>query len=48
MVNRSTTKAPFEVVYGRTPRHVVDLAALTKLPRASVAVKHLVERVKAT
>jgi hypothetical protein len=48
MVNRSTRKAPFEVVYGRTPRLVVDLAALPKLPRASVAAKHLAEWVKAT
>jgi hypothetical protein len=32
MVNRSTGKAPFKVVYGRTPRLAVDLAALPKLP----------------
>jgi muramidase (phage lysozyme) len=48
MVNQSTRKAPFEVIYGRTPRLAVDLAALPKLPRASVAAKHLAERVKAT
>jgi hypothetical protein len=48
MVNRSTGKAPFEVVYRRTPRLAVDLAALPKLPGAIVAVKHLAERVKAT
>lgn len=48
MVNRSTGKAPFEVLYGRTPRLAVDLAALPKLPGASVAAEHLVERVKAT
>jgi hypothetical protein len=48
MVNRSTGKAPFEVVYGRTPRLAVDLVALPKLPGASVAAEHLAERVKAT
>jgi DNA-binding transcriptional ArsR family regulator len=44
----STRKAPFEVVYGRTLRLAVDLAALPKLSGASVAVEHLAERVKAT
>jgi hypothetical protein len=48
MMNRSTGKAPFEVVYGRTPRLAVDLTALPKLPGASVATQHLAERVKAT
>jgi len=48
MVNRSTGKAPFEVVYGRTPRLAVDMVALPKLPGASVAAEHLAERVKAT
>lgn len=48
MVNRYTRKAPFKVVYGRTPRLAVDLAALPKLPGASVAAEHLAERVKAT
>ena len=44
----STGKAPFEVIYGRTPRFAVDLAALPKLPGASVATEHLAEQVKAT
>jgi len=48
MVNRSTGKAPFEVVYGTTPRLAVDLATLPKLPGASVAAEHLAKRVKAT
>jgi hypothetical protein len=48
MVNQSTRKAQFEVIYGRTLRLAVDLAALPKLPGASVASKHLAERVKAT
>lgn len=48
MVNRTTGKAPFEVVYGRTSRLAVDLVALPKLPEASVAAEHLAERVKTT
>jgi len=48
MVNRSTGKASFEVVYGRTPRHAVDLISLPKLPGASVAAEHLAEQMKAT
>jgi hypothetical protein len=48
MLNQSTGKAPFKVVYGRTPRLAIDLAALPKLPGVSVAVEHLAERVKAT
>jgi hypothetical protein len=47
-VNRSTGKAPFEVVYGRTPRLAIDLAALPKLSGASVVAKHLAKWVKAT
>jgi hypothetical protein len=43
IVNKSTRKAPFEVVYGRTPRLAVDLANLPKLPIASVAAEHLAE-----
>lgn len=48
MINRSTRKSPFVVVYGRTLKVIVDLATLTKLPEASVAAKHLTERVKST
>jgi hypothetical protein len=48
IVNRSTGKAPFEVVYGKTPRFAIDLANLPKLPKASIVAKHLAERVKST
>jgi hypothetical protein len=48
MVNRSTGKAPFEVVYGKTPRLAIDLANLPKLPGASIAAEHLAECVKST
>jgi hypothetical protein len=46
MVNRSTRKSPFEIVYGRTPKHAIDLADLPKLRGVSVAAKHLAKRVK--
>ena len=46
MVNKSTGKALFEVVYGKTPRLAVDLANLPKLPGASVTAEHLAEHVK--
>jgi hypothetical protein len=48
MVNRSTGKAPFEVVYGSSPRLAVDLANLPKLLGASIATEHLAKRVKST
>jgi hypothetical protein len=48
MVNISTRKALFEVAYGRTPRLTVDLANLPMLPRASITIEHLAERVTAT
>jgi hypothetical protein len=48
MVNRSTGKAPFEVVYRKTPRLAIDLTNLPKLPGASIVAKHLAERVKST
>jgi ribulose kinase len=47
-VNRSIGKSPFEIVYGRTLKLAVNLATLPKLPRASVAMKHLAEHVKST
>jgi hypothetical protein len=46
MMNQSTRKLPFEITYGRSPRQVVDLVALSKLPGANVAMEHLAERVK--
>jgi hypothetical protein len=48
MVNRSTGKAPFEVVYRSSPRLAVDLANLPKLLGASIATEHLAKRVKST
>jgi len=47
MVNWSTGKALFEVIYGRTARLAVNLAALPKLLGASVAAEYLAKRVKA-
>jgi hypothetical protein len=48
MINWSIGKTLFKIVYGWNQKHVVDLTSLPKLPMASVAVKHLAERVKAT
>lgn len=48
MVSRSTRKAPFEIVYGRTLRLAVDLVTVPKLPGASVVAEHLTEWAKAT
>lgn len=44
MVNRSTGKTPFEVVYGRTPHHTLDLVPLPKLPGMSIAANHMAEK----
>jgi hypothetical protein len=43
MLNWSTGKSPFETVYGRSLRQALDLAALPKLPGASVVAEHLAE-----
>jgi len=47
-VNRTTGKAPFQVVYGRMPRSVVDLADILKGERISADVEALAELVKQT
>ncbi|KAK9950547.1 hypothetical protein M0R45_006032 [Rubus argutus] len=44
MVNRSTGKTPFEIVYGRTPHHTLDLVPLPKLPGMSIAANHMAEK----
>lgn len=45
MVNRSTEKAHFEVVYTNVLRQNVDLVALPRVPRVSQAVENLAEHV---
>lgn len=44
MVNRCTSKTPFEIVYGRSPQHTLDLVPLPKFPRASIAADHMIEK----
>ncbi|KAF8377432.1 hypothetical protein HHK36_030809 [Tetracentron sinense] len=38
-------KTPFEIVYGRGPRHTIDLVTLPKLPRMSSAADKMAERI---
>jgi hypothetical protein len=47
MLNRSTGKTPFQVVYCQPPSHALDLVPLPKLPGMSIAAEHLADRVKA-
>jgi len=47
MLNRSTGKTPFQVVYCQLPSHALDLVPLPKLPGMSIAAKHMADRVKA-
>ena len=44
-VNRSTGTSPFQVVYGRTPQHTLDLVPLPKIPGYSVAAENLATRI---
>ena len=47
MMNRSTGKTPFQVVYCQPPRHALDLVPLPKLPGMSIAAEHMADRIKA-
>ena len=44
MLNRSTRKTPFEIVYGRCPSQPLDLVPLPKLPGMNNIVEHVVEK----
>lgn len=45
VINRSTSKSPFHIVYTSIPQHVVDLVPLPKLPRQSIAADHMVDKI---
>jgi hypothetical protein len=47
MLNRSTGKTPFQIVYYQPPRHALDLTPLPKLPGMSIAAEHMADRIKA-
>jgi hypothetical protein len=45
MLNRSTGKTPFQIVYCCPPRHALDLVPLPKLPSLSIAADNMAERI---
>lgn len=45
MVNRSTGKSPFAIVYCHPPNHALDLVPLPKLPGKSIAAEHMAEKI---
>ncbi|GKC42320.1 hypothetical protein Tco_1060042 [Tanacetum coccineum] len=46
MVNRSTGKTPFSVVYQKPPNHTLDLVPLPKIPGYSIAAENFAEKIK--
>jgi hypothetical protein len=46
MLNRSTRKTPFQIVYCCPPRHALDLVPLPKLPGLSIAAENMADRIK--
>lgn len=47
MVNRSTGKTPFSIVYQQPPRHTLDLVPLPKVPSYSIATENLAGKIEA-
>ena len=45
MLNRSTGKTPFQIVYCCPPHHALDLVPLPKLPGLSIAAYNIAERI---
>ena len=46
MLNQSTGKTPFQIVYCCPPRHTLDLVPLPKLPGLSIAAENIADRIK--
>lgn len=46
MINRSTGKSPFQIVYKHPPKHAVDLIALPKLPGHSLAAENFTQKME--
>ena len=47
LVNRSTGKSPFVIVYCVPLKHALDLVPLLKLPRVSQAAENMADRIQA-
>ncbi|GJV21191.1 reverse mRNAase [Tanacetum coccineum] len=47
MVNRSTGKTPFQIVYQCPPKQAIDLVQLPALPGHSIAAQNMAERIEA-
>jgi hypothetical protein len=46
MLNRSTGKTPFQIIYCQPPHHALNLAPLPKIPGMSIAAEHMADRIK--
>lgn len=47
MVNRSTGRTPFSIVYQKPPNHTLDLVPLPKIPGYSIAAENFAEKIEA-
>ncbi|GJX79502.1 putative nucleotidyltransferase, ribonuclease H [Tanacetum coccineum] len=47
MVNRSTGKTPFSIVYQKPPNHTLDLVPLPKIRGYSIAAENFAEKIEA-
>ncbi|KAG6764346.1 hypothetical protein POTOM_031812 [Populus tomentosa] len=47
MLNKSTGKTPFQIVYCQPPQHALDLAPLPKLSVMSIVAEHMADWIKA-